>query len=127
MGEIVELFKKLWEDNIKTNYKKISISLSSFLSTIILLIIYYVCDILEEVGTREALLGFGILVAVNLFVSGLLTFIFGKAQNGNGYNMPETKAIVDLIKKDAEFREMAKQKLLEHLNNGSKLLNHDDG
>jgi len=116
---------KFIENNIRTNLKKIMIGFGTFLSTVITAVIsYFMSKTLSLPDPELAVLIITILMGVEGLSSLLILSIFGKAKNGNGYNVPETKTIVELIKKDEEVREYMREKLLRYFNEESKILNN---
>jgi len=123
MGKIKDLFMKFWADNIKKNYKKISVALGVFFNTTLLAILAYLCSVSSLLEPSLALMIGGLLLAVEGLGTTLFFLIFGKAQNGNGYGMPENKYILKLVKEDPELREAVKKKYTHRLLNGNHVAN----
>jgi len=119
-GEVRKVFSKFWCNNIKKNYKKISISIGTFLTVVISAIIRYVCYLVENTGIELHLAStlLAILVGFEALTVGVTILIFGKAQNGNGYDVPPNKVFVKLYRKDKSFREYTKNKLIDLAENG---------
>jgi len=119
---VLETFKKFWQDNIKKHYRKISIMIGSTLAVIISSILRYLCTLIEasSISIQTASTMVTILVALESLIIGLTIIIFGKVKNGNGYEIPETKDIVKLLKEDPFFRKYANLRIAEKYNKYSE-------
>lgn len=119
------MFAKFWFNNIKTHYKQISIGIGTLSSSITTAVIGYCVAQAIACGNVElAVLVIGILLPIQGFINAMCFYIFGKAVNGNGYKVPETKQIVDLVKRDEEVRSYVKGKILDYIHKDSQLLNN---
>ena len=98
MGKIIDMFKKFWCNNIKTNMKKISVATGMLINTILLSVLSYCIDIAFTMQSRLAIMVIGIIIGVGAFSNAMVIYIFGKATNGNGYGIPENKYILELVK-----------------------------
>jgi len=117
MKEFWELLKKFWADNIKKNYKKISIIIGSLVSGLISAVIGIVCGMVES-STLPTYIGSGLvgmLTVIEMSTIGICIIIFGKAQNGNGYKVPANKDFQVLYKTDEEYKSYTDKKLIEHI------------
>jgi len=125
MGKIRELFMKFWADNIKTNYKKISIACGTGINMIIGAVLGFCMEAAYSMGNSLGMTIVMILFAIQVVTNVIVFSIFGKATNGNGYNMPETKLIVDVIRENQELRDSVKAAINKKINNDSHILNGD--
>ena len=124
MGKIIKMFKEFWGNNIKTHLKKISAGIGTTTSSITTAIVsYYIAIAMNSADIGLALLIIGILLPIQGLINILCYHIFGKASNGNGYDIPENKYILELVKKDAEVRELVKAKYTQRLLNGNHVGN----
>jgi len=120
---IKETFRKFWADNIKTNYKKISVAIGVATNSITSAVIaYFISQCLLIGDINLGLLIVGILIPLQGLLNLLCFYVFGKATDGNGYGVPETHVIVDVIKKDTDLQDYIKEKVIEYAKK-SKLLN----
>ena len=125
MGKTFDLFKKFWCNNIKTNYKKISIAIGSGLNMILGAVMWYYVDLMmASPDTRLSTMIIVILIAIWGIGSMLVLLFFGKTKNGNGYGIPESKMIIDLVKSDPELQAIMKEKIVERIRD-SIVLNGD--
>jgi len=115
---IKEVFLKLWCNNIKKNYKKISYALGVLVTTIA----GYVIMLIIPNASPEIV---GIAIAVDGFITYLAFAVFGRTQNGNGYGKPETKILLKVMEEDESFRTLALKKTEEYIVK-SKTLNGFD-
>jgi len=116
MGKIINLFKEFWCDNIKTNYKKISIAIGSGANMILGAVMWYYIDLMSvSPDIRLATMIIVILVAIWGIGSMLILSFFGKTKNGNGYELPESKMIIDLVKADPDLQGIIKEKVVKRL------------
>jgi len=119
------MFSKFWFNNIKTHYRQISIGIGTLTSSITTAVIgFCVADAIGCGNIELAVLIIGILLPIQGFINAMCYYIFGKAVNGNGYRVPETKAMVDVVKRDEEARAYMKDKILHYINKDSQLLNN---
>ena len=125
MGKTIDMFKKFWADNIKTNMKKISIAMGVLINTVLLSVLGYAMDVAYTLQSRLAIMLIGIIFGIGAFSNVMIMYIFGKAKNGNGYDMPDNKYILDLIKHDNELKDIIKRKAEESLHNNNNVLNGD--
>jgi len=125
--ELKELFGKFWYNNIKTQYKKISVGIGTATNGITTAVIgYVIASAIASGDVALAGLVIGILLPIQGLINALCFHIFGKATNGNGYHVPETKLIVDVVKKDPVLRKFIRDKILEYTRKDSHLLNGFD-
>jgi len=124
MGKIIDMFKKLWQDNIKTNLKKISAAIGTTTNSISTAVVgYYVAIAIASGSIELLLLVMGILLPLQGLVNLLCYYIFGSVKNGNGYDIPENKYILELVKNDPEVRNFVKKKYTDRLLNGNHVGN----
>jgi len=123
--EIKETFVKLWCNNIKTHAKHISVGIGTLTSSITTAIIgFFIAQAIVCGDMSLAVLAIGVLLPFQSFINALCFYIFGKTRNGNGYRVPETKMIVDIIKRDPMLRDFMRRKIAEYAYKDSKLLNN---
>jgi len=123
--EIKKIFVKFWCNNIKTHYKHISVGIGTLTSSIITAIIsFFIARAIICGDVSLAMLAIGIFLPIQGFINALCFYIFGKTKNGNGYKVPETKMIVDIVKKDDILRNFVRKRIVEYMYNDSKLLNN---
>lgn len=118
MGEhwkaIKEVFLRFWCNNIKKNYKAISGAFAVFITTTLGIVFM---NIAGNVSPELS----GIFYALDILMTFLTFKIMGKATNGNGYGKPETKALIEIMKKDEEFRKLAMEKVKKYVENSKSL------
>ena len=115
LKDIWILFKKLWADNIKKNYKRISVLFGGFASAVISAGVRILCSVIES-GQIPIAVGSGLvamLVALEIFTVGVAIIMFGRAHNGNGYKVPANKDFQVLYKTDDEYKAFTNKKLKE--------------
>lgn len=123
--EIKILFSRFWCNNIKIHYKHISVGIGTLTSLITTAVVgYFTAGAIASGNVELAILIIGILLPIQGFINTLCFYIFGKTRNGNGYRVPETKMIVDVIKKDEMLRNFIRKKIAEYAYKDSKLLNN---
>jgi len=116
-------FKKFWANNIKTNMKKISVATGMLINTILLSVLGYAMDVAYTMQSRLAIMLIGIIFGVGAFSNAMVIYVFGKAKNGNGYDLPDNKYILDMIKHDAELKAIIRKKAEENIEKGHNVLN----
>ena len=117
------MFRKFWADNIKTNMKKISVAMGVLINTVLLSVLGYAMDVAYTLQSRLAIMLIGIIFGVGAFTNVIVMYIFGKAKNGNGYDLPDNKYILDMIKNDAELKIIIRKKAEENIEKGHNVLN----
>ena len=124
MGKIIDMFKKLWCNNIKTHLKKISAAIGTTTNSITTAVVgYYIAIAIATANIELLLLVMGILIPLQGLVNLLCYYIFGSVKNGNGYQIPENKYILELVKNDEQVRELVKAKYTDRLLNGNHVGN----
>lgn len=113
------MLKRFWADNIKTNYKRISFAIGTFLSV-------FTGQIIAQGMISAEPWVVVILSALDTLLSFLIISMFGKATNGNGHEVPSDKEIALLIKTDKLTRDFIKNRIQTKLENGSRLNKIDD-
>lgn len=119
LRELCEIFEKFWADNIKTNYKRISFAIGTFLSV-------FTGQLIAAGMIAAPPWVVVILTAFDTLLTFLIISVFGKATNGNGHNVPSDKEIGILLKNDKEAREYIKERMKEKIKTSDKLNKPDD-
>ena len=91
-----ELLKKFWANNIRKNYKKISLAVGTFLNILVGWVFFGLCETIPGASP----LWIGIIA-----VSTVLVFsFFGTKKNGNGYRISPTKKIIKVLEQNPMIR-----------------------
>ena len=91
------LLKKFWANNVRKNYKRISIAFGTFLNIIIGWIFFGLCDIYP---------GASVIWVSIIAVSTIFVFsFFGTKKNGNGYRISPTKKIIKVLEQNPLIRD----------------------
>jgi len=98
-----ELIKKFWANNIRTNYKKISIALGTFLNIAIGWFFFEMCEIAPDFSP----IWIGIIAVTTILVFSF----FGTKKNGNGYRISPTKKIIKVLEQNPIIRDAVEREV----------------
>lgn len=90
------LLKRFWADNVKSNYKKISIGIGTVLNIVLGYYMFLLCTIYPELSP--------IWIGIEAFVTVVLLSFFGTRKNGNGYEVPATKKVLKVLETNSIIR-----------------------